>query len=189
MSYGRAPKRKRYQKADIRRSRRGGCLFVIIGIFLLAVSAWQGWKEWMPNFEYAEPDTSIKQPIIWNGEKTVYGAVGSGDSLLIPLPAIQERMMPQAVYEAESELVILTNSKDVATVSIKGVTGTLNGKSKNWHLRAQEINGEIYVPGIVLEQLGVGKIIEYSTSGIVQIVLPGEEIQYGLTVKSDKDDK
>lgn len=172
-----------------RRTGRGGCLFVLFGVCLLTFSVWQGWKEWMPNFEYATPDTTIKQPITWQGKSTSYGAYGSGKSLMIPLSVIQNKILPQAIYEAASNQVILTNDADVAALPLDATKGILNGESKDWKIAAQEINGEIYVPMAVLEKLGVAQAFEYEESGAVQLVLPGEQLQYGETVQSDKSDE
>lgn len=171
-----------------KRPGRGGCLFVLFGVCLLTFSVWQGWKEWMPNFEYATPDTSIKQPITWQGNSTSYGAYGSGKSLMIPLSAVQDKILPQAVFEAASNLVILTNASDVATLPLDVTKGLLNGESKDWKIAAQEIDGEVYVPMAVLEKLGVAQAFEYEGSGAVQLVLSGEQLQYGETVQSDKAD-
>lgn len=171
-----------------RRTGRGGCLFVLFGVCLLTFSVWQGWKEWMPNFEYATPDTTIKQPITWQGNSTSYGAYGSGKSLMIPLSIIQNKIIPQAIYEAASNQVILTNDSDVAALPLNATKGIWNGEIKDWKIATQEINGEIYVPMAVLEKLGVAQAFEYEESGAVQLVLPGEQLQYGETVQSDKPD-
>ncbi|MGZ9587325.1 glycosyl hydrolase family 18 protein [Paenibacillus marinisediminis] len=189
MKHGRDKKRRSKSNKGLKRSRKRGYLLILLGVCLLTVAAWQGWKEWMPNFEYAAPDTSVKQPISWNGEMTTYSAAGSGRSLLIPLSALQERIMPQAIYESESNLVILTDDTHVATVPLNSSEGTLDGKVKDWKLPAQNVNGDIYVPSVVLEELGVVKTIEYPASGVVQLVLPGEELQYGQIVSSVKADK
>ena len=157
MKYGRDQKRRPKSNKGKKRSRQRGCLFILLGVCLLTVAAWQGWKEWMPNFEYAAPDTTVKQPITWNGEMTTLSAYGGGKSLLIPLSAVQERIMPQAIYESESSLVILTDDTHVATVPLNSSEGTLNGKVKDWKLPAQNVNGNIYVPSVVLEELGVVK--------------------------------
>lgn len=171
-----------------KRAGRGGCLFVLIGVCILTFSIWQGWKQWMPNFDYAVPDTSIKQPITWKGAKTSYGAYGSGTSLMIPLSIIQDKILPQAVYEAGSNLVILTNESDVAALPLNSTKGILNGASHDWKIAAQEIDGNVYVPMAVLEKLGLAQAFEYEGSGAVQLVLPGEQLQYGMTVTANKAD-
>lgn len=169
-----------------RRPCRGGSLFIIAGICLLIVSAWQLWKEYMPSYDYAVPDTSIKQPITWEGQSTEYGAYGSGDALMVPMAVVQERMQSHVVYEESSSLVILTNDTHVATIPLQHANGSWNGKSKHWKTSALQVKGEIYVPASLLEELEIVKVIEYANSGAVQLVMPGESLQYG-EVKAGKD--
>ncbi|MCR8846272.1 glycosyl hydrolase family 18 protein [Paenibacillus sp. SC116] len=167
----------KYAARSSRRSKRGGCLFVLIGLTILLFSLWQGWKAWSPNDEYSKLKPSITQPITWSGEYSQYGARGKGEQLLLPLAAVQERIMPQAIYEEKSELVILTNDHHVATLSINDETGTWNGKPYNWGVAAERVKDEVYVPYTVLKQLGVVDVREYSDNDVVHVILPGQKLQ------------
>ncbi|WP_245596002.1 glycosyl hydrolase family 18 protein [Paenibacillus taiwanensis] len=168
------------------RRRRGGCLFLLVGLCLLGFSVWQGWKQGLPNPDYANTKLHVKQAITWNGEASGYGAKGSGEELLIPLKAVQERIMPAAIYEKTSKLVILTNESHVAAVSTEGDTGWLDGNVKNWGIGAQLAGDQVYVPAKVLEELEVATVKEFADTGNIRITFPGDTIQTGKIKQQDK---
>ncbi|MCE5171900.1 glycosyl hydrolase family 18 protein [Paenibacillus profundus] len=165
----------------------GGCLFILIGIGILAISIWKGLDGWWPNNEIAESDMSkVEQPLTWNGTWSGYGTKGRGEKLLIPLEALQKKL--PIVYEAASDTVILTSAKDVASLQLEQSKGTWNGRMKNWDAAAVSIDGDVYVPVGVLQEMYGLQAKQYPSNGAVQLGFPGQSLQAGVIAEQKNAD-
>lgn len=165
----------------------GGCLFILIGIGILIVSIWKGFDGWWANNEIAESDMSkVEQPLTWNGAWSGYGTKGRGEDLLIPLEALQKKL--PIAFEAKSDTVILTSAKDVASLQLGQAKGTWNGKAKRWDAAAENIDGDVYIPIGVLEEMYGLHARQYSSNGAVQLSFPGQSLQAGVIAEQKNDD-
>ncbi|EPY11508.1 glycoside hydrolase family protein [Paenibacillus alvei A6-6i-x] len=172
-----------------KKGKGGGCLFILIGLAILAASVWKGWdgiRDWLPGQNKADSQISqVEQPLIWDGSWTGYGTKGKGENLLIPVQALSDKF--SIVYENSSETVIMTSSKDVASVALGHSTGSLNGRAKQWSAAAEQIGGDIYVPMTALKEVYGLRAKQYTSNGAVQLSTPGQTLQQGIVIQQ-KDD-
>lgn len=172
-----------------KKGRGSGCLFTIIGLAILGASIWKGWdgiRDWLPGYNMADSEMSrVEQPLIWDGTWSGYGTKGKGKQLLIPVQALSDKL--PVIYEESSDAVIMTSSKDVASLPLGSSTGSMNGQEKKWSAAAERIGGEIYVPMTALQDIYGLNAKQYDTNGAVQISTPGQSLQLGIVAQQQED--
>lgn len=176
-SHGGSRKRKK--------GRGGGCLFILIGLVILAASIWKGWdgiRDWLPGQDMADSEMSrVEQPLLWDGTWSGYGTKGTGEQLLIPIQALSDKF--PVLYEERSNAVIMTSMKDVVYLPLGSSTGSFNGKDKKWPAAAERIGSDIYIPMAALQEVYGLHAKQYASNGAVQISTPGQTLQLGAVIQ------
>ncbi|RUT29033.1 glycosyl hydrolase [Paenibacillus zeisoli] len=131
-----------------------------------------------PNWQHTQPDwRSMKKPIFVQGAVKKYSASGSGDSLKLPLPVIQQEIDPNIRYEEKTESVIITTSKELVHLKIDHKDAKLNNKPIKLMFAPVTVKGTQYLPISLLKQIYGIEWIEDKSTGAVMLFKAGEEIQ------------
>jgi spore germination protein len=178
---------KRQQKQK-RAQRRGGFVRRMLGLFIIAAAAYWVIFYVMPNRLHVDPDwNNIDKPIFVKGELTGFSASGTGDSLLLPLPFLQEYVDSSIRYEEGSKSVILSTANKLLYMQADTTKASLNNKPLQLRLAPEEKGDLTYLPADTLMDLYGFKIQEDTDTGAVQLMTAGESVPLGK-VKGDKDD-
>ncbi|WP_433946944.1 glycosyl hydrolase family 18 protein [Paenibacillus sp. SN-8-1] len=158
-----------------RRKSKAGMLLSIVFIALVALAALYFI---IPNWQHAQPEwKSMKKPIFVQGEVMKYSASGTGDSLKLPLPVIQQEIDPNIRYEKKTESVIITTSKELVHLTIDHKDAKLNNKPIKLLFAPVTEKGIQYLPISLLKQIYGIEWTEDKSTGAVIVFKAGEEIQ------------
>ncbi|WNS43015.1 glycosyl hydrolase family 18 protein [Paenibacillus sp. MMS20-IR301] len=134
----------------------------------------------MPNREHVDPDwKGLEKPVFAGGELTGYSASGTGDSLLLPLPLLQEYVDPAIRYEEESKSVILSTDSSLLYMQEDSTSASLNNEPLQLRLAPEEKDGVTYLPADTLEDLYGFDIEEDTGTGAVLLMTAGETVPLG----------
>lgn len=169
--------------------RRGGLFRRLFGLLIIAAAAYWVVFFVFPNRQHIDPDWKGQEhPIFVKGELTGYLASGSGDSLLLPLPLLQEYVDSSIRYETETKSVILSTESKLLYMQEDTTDASLNNKPLQLRL-APEVKDEVtYLPADVLEDLYGFEVQEDSGTGAVLLMTAGETVPLGK-VKGEEGDK
>lgn len=143
----------------------------------------------MPNRLHVDPDwKNIDKPIFVKGELTGFSASGTGESLLLPLPFLQEYVDSSIRYEAESKSVILSTDSELLYMQADTTEASLNNKPLQLRLAPEEKGELTYLPAETLKDLYGFDLQEDLATGAVQVMNAGETVSLGK-VKGDKGGK
>lgn len=143
----------------------------------------------LPNRQHIDPDwKGLEHPIFVKGELTGYSASGTGDSMLLPLPLLQEHVDSSIRYEEKTKSVILSTESELLYMQEDKTNASLNNRPLQPRL-APEVKEKItYLPADVLEDLYGFEIQEDTTTGAVLLMTAGESVPLGK-VKGEAGDK
>lgn len=143
----------------------------------------------LPNRQHIDPDwKGLEHPIFVKGELTGYSASGTGDSMLLPLPLLQEHVDSSIRYEEKTKSVILSTESELLYMQEDKTDASLNNRPLQLRL-APEVKEKItYLPADVLEDLYGFEIQEDTTTGAVLLMTAGETVPLGK-VKGEAGDK
>lgn len=171
---------KRNRQGRIRKKRRLGRV-----LLLGAVIAGAGWAVWsfLPNFDREQPEwRTVEKPIFIEGKWSGYHAVGSGESLKLPLSLIRESIHAYAYEDPDGETAILTTANELLVMAKDGKTAESNGKAYALASPLQEEEGSLYVPVEPLERLYGIRIEEQSAAGSVIVLKAGDRFRSASAV-------
>ncbi|MDQ0196694.1 spore germination protein YaaH [Paenibacillus wynnii] len=165
---------------------RGGLFRRLLGLFIIAAAVYWVVFYVMPNRLHVDPDwKGMDKPLFVKGILTEYSASGTGESLLIPLPFLQEYVDSSIRYEAESKSVILSTDSELLYMQADTTKASLNNKPLQLRLAPEEKTGFTYLPAETLKDLYGFEIQEDTVTGAVQLMLAGDSVPLGK-VKGDK---
>ncbi|MHA0858462.1 glycosyl hydrolase family 18 protein [Paenibacillus sp. CMAA1364] len=169
------------------KKRLGRSLFnIIIVIFILSAASYYIATQVLPNRQHVEPDWQGKiRPIFVRGELLDYNALGSGATLKLPLPVVQDIIDPHARYESQTESIILTTTEKLVHLRTNEKKADINNQTMELRFAPEQSDGMMYLPiGILKELYGIA-VHEDLDSGVVILMTAGERIPMG-TVKTGK---
>ncbi|MUG66935.1 glycosyl hydrolase [Paenibacillus campinasensis] len=171
-----------------RRKRRRGRGFMNIVVIILAVLI--GWtvSERLPNRTHITPDwKGMEKPIFVQGEMMSHAALGEGEALKLPLPAVQEAVDPHIWYEEETASVIITTPDHVMRMGAEREDAELDGKALTLKHAPEVIEGTPYIPVEPLQQyLGIA-VHEDRSTGAVILMRAGDSIQLAEAAPAKRD--
>jgi len=162
-------------------------LFVVL--LLLSSSAIIYLNQWnnRPNSEHVQPDfNGLNEPIFYQGKLLAQSALGSDDTLKLPIDIVKAILDPTIIYEANSQSVIITTHNKVIRLQTDKLTGIINDKPFTLHFPVENDSGIIYLPIAPLEQYYPIEIRESAHTKAVQILKQGDVLQWGKTIVSGK---
>lgn len=122
------------------------------------------------------------RPIFVQGELMDYEAIGTSETLQLPLPVLQEKVDPSIRYEKAEGAIILTSSDKVLHLTIGEKQGDLNGKPYTLHTEPEENNGVQYIPVQAVKEVYGVTLHESQETGAVLLMNQGEVITYAETM-------
>lgn len=158
------------------RKRTGGK--VIITLLLMIAAVLGGVYLWLPNWQHVDPEwKSMKKPIFFKGQVMKYSASGTGESLKLPLPVIQQEIDPNIRYEKKTESIIITTSKELVHLKMDHKDAKVNNRPIKLLFAPITDNGVQYLPISLLKQLYGLEWKEDKVTGAVLLMKAGEKIQ------------
>lgn len=175
----------RKERARLRKSNKRR--WWILGFAALLVVGWMIF-EIFPNPLHKDPDwKGLTKPIFIKGEILPYSAIGTGDSLQLPLPVLQEQIDPKIRYEEATQSVILTTDRNLVQLQSGSKDAQLNMKSVQLRFAPQQEGDILYVPLAPLKETYGINVYEDPTTGAVMLLKAGEKVQYAHTVTGGSD--
>ncbi|MCM3130374.1 glycosyl hydrolase family 18 protein [Paenibacillus provencensis] len=157
--------------------------FIGVGIYLLIAT-------FNPQNIYEDADwRGFAKPIFVQGELMDYEAVGSGESLQLPLPVLQEAVDPAMRFEDGDNAIILTSPDKVLRLHVGQEAAELNTKEYTLHTAPFEEQGIPYVPLQAVKEVYGVTVHEDMDTGAVLLMNAGEVIQYGSAKGKDPEQK
>ncbi|MEB3102139.1 glycosyl hydrolase family 18 protein [Ferviditalea candida] len=153
---------------------------------LLLVAAGTGmmifilWDKYSPNNSRVFPDFhGFDHPIYYRGQLLNMPALGSGESLKFPLPVIQDKIDSTAVYEQESDSVIITTQDKVLRMRTDRLTAMLNEQPMKLSFPVEKTEGAVYLPMVPLKTYFQINWSEAPDTGAVLLMKDGDVLQWG----------
>ncbi|WP_058301561.1 glycosyl hydrolase family 18 protein [Gorillibacterium timonense] len=169
-----------------KRRRIGPPLLALLFLSAALVAGYRLWND-QPNREHLPPDFGgFSKPIFYEGELLKPEALGTGATLALPLPVIQEHIDPYIRYEADSKSVIITTADRVLRMKTRELTAFLNEKPISLQVPVEEENGVIYVPVQALKDYYRFQLSESSDTGAVLLKKEGDALQWAKVVVDSK---
>lgn len=169
--------------------KRGGLFKRLFGLLIIAAAAYWIVFYVLPNRQHIDPDwKGLEKPIFVQGQLTGYSASGTGDSMLLPLPLLQEYVDSSIRYEEKTKSVILSTESELLYMQEDKTAASLNNQPLELRI-APEVKEEVtYLPADVLEDLYGFEIQEDTSTGAVLLMMAGESVPLGK-VKGEEGDK
>lgn len=164
-----------YQRKKKRGRRKTKWFF---GLILIIAGLYWAQSEWLPNREHVDPEWlgRVDKPIFADGQLLSGTGIGSGDSLKLPLPVIQQIIDPTIRYEEDTKSVILTTPQKLVLLKADEKIAKINNKPKELRFAPEEKDGVLYLPAHLLHDLYGAEVQEDAASGVVLLYRAGEKI-------------
>ncbi|EES70995.1 SH3 domain protein [Paenibacillus sp. oral taxon 786 str. D14] len=148
------------------------------GLILIIAGLYWAQSEWLPNREHVDPEWlgRVDKPIFADGQLLSGTGIGSGDSLKLPLPVIQQIIDPTIRYEEDTKSVILTTPQKLVLLKADEKIAKINNKPKELRFAPEEKDGVLYLPAHLLHDLYGAEVQEDAASGVVLLYRAGEKI-------------
>lgn len=161
--------------------RVGAVLFLLLlVIFSAAAGTYYWYSVYYPNHDRTEPDLhNMKKPVFYEGAIWKEEALGSKESLKLPLSLVQDKIDPTLLYEASSDSVIITTKDKVVRLKTNNITGLVNEKPFTLRFPVEKSGDSVYIPIDSLREYYALDIRESEDTGIVMIYKAGDTIQWG----------
>ncbi|MEK4046780.1 glycosyl hydrolase family 18 protein [Paenibacillus sp. FSL H8-0048] len=161
-------------------TKRGSLTRRLLGLVIIAAAAFWVVYYVLPNRQHLDPDwKGLDKPIFVKGQLTGYSASGTGDSLLLPLPFLQEYVDPSIRYEKESKSVILSTDSSLLYMQEESKAAALNNEPLQLRLAPEVKDKVTYLPADTLENLYGFEIEENANTGAVLLMTAGESVPLG----------
>ncbi|MEK4239560.1 glycosyl hydrolase family 18 protein [Paenibacillus sp. FSL H7-0714] len=169
--------------------KRGGFFRRLFGLLIIVAAAYWVVFYVLPNRQHIDVDWKAQaHPIFVKGEHTGYSASGTGDSMLLPLPLLQEYVDPSIRYEEKTKSVILSTDSELLYMQEDKTDASLNNRPLQLRLAPEVKEKVTYLPADVLEDLYGFEIQEDTNTGAILLMTAGESVSLGK-VKGEKGDK
>ncbi|MEO3945720.1 glycosyl hydrolase family 18 protein [Gorillibacterium sp. CAU 1737] len=175
------------RQARPRKRRRFGPPFLVLLLLTAAlVVSYRYWND-RPNQEHVAPDFGgLAKPVYYAGELLKPEAIGSGETLALPLPVVEKHLDPYIRYEADSQSVIITTTDRVVRMKTRELTAFLNDKPFSLQVPVEEKNKVTYVPVQALKDYYRFQLSESSDTGAVLLKKEGDAIQWAKVPANEK---
>ncbi|WP_339220279.1 glycosyl hydrolase family 18 protein [Paenibacillus sp. FSL H8-0332] len=160
--------------------KRGSLFRRLLGLVIIAAAAFWVVYYVLPNRQHLDPDwKGLDKPIFVKGQLTGYSASGTGDSMLLPLPFLQEYVDPSIRYEDKSKSVILSTDSSLLYMQEESTAASLNNEPLQLRLAPEVKDKVTYLPVDTLENLYGFEINEDTATGAVLLMTAGESVPLG----------
>lgn len=148
------------------------------GLILIIAGLYWAQSVWLPNREHVDPEWlgQADKPLFADGQLLDGTGIGSGDSLKLPLPVIQQIIEPTIRYEEDTKSVILTTPRKLVLLKADEKIAKINNKPTELRFAPEEKDGVLYLPAHLLQELYGAEVHEDASSGAVLLYRAGESI-------------
>ncbi len=159
--------------------------FLLVSIFILLLLAtgivtYAVWDKYAPNRQHVPPDfQGLEHPIFYQGKLMRESAIGSQESLKLPLKVIQEVLDGNMIYDEKSASVIITTEQSVLQLKTDKLTALLNDKPFSLSFPVEQKDGTVYVPIQPLKDYYHIHVAEEKDTGAVILQKQGDIISWG----------
>lgn len=186
-------RKQRYQSRKPKRFLFNTVLLMLIAVIITFVI---GFIKLMPSNEKVEYQPLQATPIFNNHQLTSYSAIIENDVVKLPLTFLNDVLIDYPIYyEAETDTIVLTAPDQVMRFKTESLNALLNEKEYTLTLKAEVIEGEVYLPSelimewysINVHRLETDVIHVYSgeqTSQVAQVIK-----EKGTKLRQDADIK
>jgi spore germination protein YaaH len=155
-------------------------LFLFILVLISAAGTYYWFSVYYPNRAHTDPDlNNMKKPVYYNGTIWKEEALGSKETLKLPLSLIQDKVDPTLLYEASSDSVIITTKDKVVRLKTNNITGMMNEKAFTIRFPVEKSGDRVYLPIESLREYYGLDIRESQETGVIMIYRAGDTIQWG----------
>ncbi|WP_178021923.1 glycosyl hydrolase family 18 protein [uncultured Paenibacillus sp.] len=148
------------------------------GLILIIAGLYWAQSVWLPNREHVAPEWlgQVDKPLFADGQLLDGTGIGSGNSLKLPLPVIQQIIEPTIRYEEDTKSVILTTPRKLVLLKADEKIAKINNKPTELRFAPEEKDGVLYLPAHLLQELYGAEVREDASSGAVLLYRAGESI-------------
>ena len=149
-----------------------------ISLFLLfiasAITVWVGYTKFVPSNEQYIPSQELDYPIYVNHQPTSYSAIVNDQSIKLPLPLLENVLHNSPIYyEEESNIVVLTTSTKVLRFQTESLNALLNEREHQLAIAADLVEGVVYLPVQLLNEL-YGLQVEFIQESNIVLLYYGD---------------
>ncbi|HEX7056731.1 MAG TPA: glycosyl hydrolase family 18 protein [Bacilli bacterium] len=179
------PSRSRMRQP--RRANAKIALFLIAAMLLLlaasALVTFFVWRQFAPNARHVPPEfNGLAKPIFIQGKIMPETAIGTAESLRLPLPVVQQWIDPTIVFDDASQSVILTTKQHVVQLKTAQLTAMVNHKPFALSFPVEKSGETVYIPIAQLKQYYHLTVSEQKDTGAVLIFRQGDAISWARAI-------
>ncbi|GAB7058046.1 hypothetical protein JCM16163A_47950 [Paenibacillus sp. YK5] len=137
------------------------------------------WSVYVPSSKHEEPGfEGNPKPVFYQGTMLNDPAIGSKESLKLPLDIVKEHIDPSLIYEESSESTIITTQDKVVRLRTSELTGMMNEKPFKLRFPLEKKDDKVYLPIDPLKDLYEIELRESEETGAVLMFKAGDTVRW-----------
>ncbi|GCL74823.1 glycosyl hydrolase [Paenibacillus naphthalenovorans] len=137
------------------------------------------WSVYVPSSKHEEPGfEGNPKPVFYQGTMLNDPAIGSKESLKLPLDIVKEHIDPSLIYEESSESTIITTKDKVVRLRTSELTGMMNEKPFKLRFPLEKKDDKVYLPIDPLKDLYEIELRESEETGAVLMFKAGDTVRW-----------
>lgn len=161
------------------KKRRKPLLLMTIAVMCGMVFGLYYWSVYVPSSKHEEPGfEGNPKPVFYQGTMLNDPAIGSKESLKLPLDIVKEHIDPSLIYEESSESTIITTQDKVVRLRTSELTGMMNEKPFKLRFPLEKKDDKVYLPIDPLKDLYEIELRESEETGAVLIFKAGDTVRW-----------
>lgn len=161
------------------KKRRKPLLLMTIAVMCGMVFGFYYWSVYVPSSKHEEPGfEGNPKPVFYQGTMLNDPAIGSKESLKLPLDIVKEHIDPSLIYEESSESTIITTQDKVVRLRTSELTGMMNEKPFKLRFPLEKKDDKVYLPIDPLKDLYEIELRESEETGAVLMFKAGDTVRW-----------
>ncbi|WP_256832045.1 MULTISPECIES: glycosyl hydrolase family 18 protein [unclassified Paenibacillus] len=161
------------------KKRRKPLLLMTIAVMCGMVFGLYYWSVYVPSSKHEEPGfEGNPKPVFYQGTMLNDPAIGSKESLKLPLDIVKEHIDPSLIYEESSESTIITTQDKVVRLRTSELTGMMNEKPFKLRFPLEKKDDKVYLPIDPLKDLYEIELRESEETGAVLMFKAGDTVRW-----------
>ncbi|ALS23818.1 glycosyl hydrolase family 18 protein [Paenibacillus naphthalenovorans] len=161
------------------KKRRKPLLLMTIAVMCGMVFGLYYWSVYVPSSKHEEPGfEGNPKPVFYQGTMLNDPAIGSKESLKLPLDIVKEHIDPSLIYEESSESTIITTKDKVVRLRTSELTGMMNEKPFKLRFPLEKKDDKVYLPIDPLKDLYEIELRESEETGAVLMFKAGDTVRW-----------
>ncbi|SDI96805.1 glycosyl hydrolase family 18 protein [Paenibacillus naphthalenovorans] len=161
------------------KKRRKPLLLMTIAVMCGMVFGLYYWSVYVPSSKHEEPGfEGNPKPVFYQGTMLNDPAIGSKESLKLPLDIVKEHIDSSLIYEESSESTIITTQDKVVRLRTSELTGMMNEKPFKLRFPLEKKDDKVYLPIDPLKDLYEIELRESEETGAVLMFKAGDTVRW-----------